>query len=96
MAIIVERPRPKKNIFAILTVILIVGFLFTGIYFLFFRKSPLIEIIVPVELKDISRLSEVRFNPRQVLENPVFKNLRQYAPPLTIPSPGRANPFLAP
>jgi hypothetical protein len=93
MAIVLEEEKKPINWLAVLTVIVIVAFLFTGSYFLFFKKPELIEVVAPKSLEDLNKISQLSFNPETVLNTPTFKLLKQYATPITPPTPGRSNPF---
>jgi flagellar basal body-associated protein FliL len=93
MAIVLEEEKKETNWVAVLIVIVIVAVLFAGVYFLFFKKPELIEVVAPKSLEDINKISQVSFNPQTVIEAPVFKLLRQYGTAVTPPTPGRPNPF---
>ena len=94
MAILVEEEKKPKNWFALVAVIIVVGIIFAGVYFVFFQKPEFIEIVAPKQLETISKLSRVKFDPTAVIDSPVFKKLRTYGSPLTLPVTGRDNPFL--
>lgn len=93
MAITVEQEKKPINWVAALVTIIIVAVLFIGSYFLFFKKPELIEIVVPGTLQNVSSISRLTVDPEDVLNLPTFKLLRQYGTSVTIPTPGRSNPF---
>lgn len=93
MAISIEQKKSSANWLNIILAIIIVTVIFAGGYFLFFKKPELIEVIVPTQLKDLSRLSEAEFNPQELLNSPGFKILRQFQVEIEVSEPGRDNPF---
>ena len=93
MAITIEQEKKPVNWVAILTTVIIIAVLFVGAYFLFFKKPELIELVAPGTLRDVSKISRLSFDPESVLNSPTFKLLRQYGTSVTIPTPGRSNPF---
>jgi len=93
MAISIEQKKSSANWLNIILAIIIVTVIFAGGYFLFFKKPELIEVIVPTQLKDLSRLSEAEFNPQELLNSPEFKVLRQFQVEIEVSKPGRDNPF---
>lgn len=92
MAILVEEKK-SVNIIGILTVLVIIVVIFVGGYYLFFKRPDAIEIILPSGLENINELSQIQFNPGDVVESTSFKLLRDYTTPLTTPVAGRENPF---
>lgn len=93
MAISIEQKKKKTNWFNVILAIIIVGVIFVGGYFLFFKKPELIEVVVPGKFQELSQLSEVDFNPQELLNSPKFKVLRQFQVETKLPEPGRSNPF---
>ena len=94
MAIIVEEARPPRNWGAIIGTVILIILLFLGVYFLFFKKPVLIEMVIPAPAAETRKLSEVKFDPISIQNNEVFKGLRQYSSLPTAGELGRANPFL--
>ena len=95
MAIIVEEARPPRNWGAIIGTVILIILLFLGVYFLFFKKPVLIEMVIPAPVAETRKLSEVKFDPVSVQNSEVFKNLRQYSSLPTAGELGRNNPFLS-
>jgi hypothetical protein len=93
MAISIEQEKKKVNWLNIVLAIIIVGAIFIGGYFLFFKKPELIEVVVPGKFQDLSKLSAVEFNPQELLNSPKFKILRQFQVKTEPAKPGRSNPF---
>ncbi len=93
MAILIEEERHPTNWIGIIFSVLIVALLFTGGYYLFFKRPELIEVVVPPKLQALKELSRAQFDPKSVLDSPIFKSLRDYSFKLTPPTPGRDNPF---
>lgn len=95
MAIIVEEVKPPKNWGMIISVIILIGLLFAGVYFLFFKKPVLIEMVIPSPAKTTQQLSQMKFDILSLQNNELFKSLRQYSSLPTAGELGRANPFLS-
>ena len=94
MAILVEEEKKPVNWVGILTVIVVVGVLFAGGYYVFFKDPGVIEgLTAPKDVQNITQLSKTNINPSEVLQSSDFKNLHDLADPLVLPSAGRANPF---
>lgn len=94
MAILVEEEKKSVNWVGILTALVIVGILFAGGYYVFFKDPGVIEgITAPKELQNITQLSKTNIDPNKIIQSAEFKNLRDLADPLNLPSAGRANPF---
>lgn len=94
MSIVIEEERKPVNWFALAIIFVVLGTLFFGSYFLFFQKPELIEVVVPTQLKDISQISELSFDPESIITSPVFQSLRQYTDAIPRTQiPGRENPF---
>jgi len=93
MAILVQEEKKGTNWVTVLSTIIIIGAIFAGAYFLFFKKPELIEVVAPGSLQNVSSISKLTFNPQEVLQSPAFKLLRRYGTAPTPPTPGRSNPF---
>ena len=93
MAIVLEEEQRSRNWPVIITSIVIIAVLFFGAYYLFFKKPELIEVVVPGNLQDLTRLSGARFDPKAVVDSAVFKTLRDYSAPIALPPTGKDNPF---
>jgi len=94
MVFFLEKPRPPRNWGTTMGTIILIGLLFFGVYFLFFKKPVLIEMAIPAPVEETRQLSKITFDPLSVQNSEVFKSLRQYS---SLPTPGelgRANPFL--
>ena len=93
MAIVIEESKKPVNWIAILGVVIFIAVLFAGVYFLFFLKPKLIEVVAPQSLQNLGRISKLSFNPDVVAKSPVFNSLQNYGSIPTIPPTGRNNPF---
>ncbi len=93
MAIIIEEEKKAVNWFGIILALVVVGVLFAGGYILFFKKPELIEVVAPGKFQDLSKISQLSFNPQELLDSPQFKALKQFGVDVTVPQPGRSNPF---
>ncbi|MFH0806241.1 MAG: hypothetical protein V1885_00745 [Candidatus Brennerbacteria bacterium] len=93
MAIVVEEEKKKANWMTIISVVVFLAVVFFGAYYLFFKQPELIDLVAPAELERLSAISSVKFNPREVVDAPTFKALRDFSGTSTIPRTGKANPF---
>ena len=94
MAIIIEQEKKPVNWFNIIVIAAVIGIIFLVLYFVFFKKPELIDVVVPGNLSNINQLSQVQVDPAPVVNslNKYFTN--NYGASLEIPAPGRSNPFL--
>jgi hypothetical protein len=93
MAIVVEQETKKVNWMTVISVVVFLAVMFFGAYYLFFKQPELIDVVAPAELERLSALSSVRFDPRDVVDSPVFQGLRDFSGTVTPPRTGKANPF---
>jgi hypothetical protein len=95
MAIFIEEEKKESGRwfgFAVLFVVLII--IGVAVYYLFFVKPELFDVVIPVKLQSIDQLTKiVNFEPKSVLEGDFYKNLRQVIPPPSPPPAGNATPF---
>lgn len=94
MAIIIAEEKKGLNWMFVAAIVLFTAIFAGAFYYLFFQAPHLIEVVVPIELKGASELSQIQFNPTALVESPEFKNLRQYVSPIVVGELGRTNPFL--
>lgn len=94
MAIIIEEERPGRvGLIQLVSWIIILLLIGVVVYYVFFRKPPLVEITLPAGTENAEELLQLKLNPDSVTNSPVFNSLQEYVvfPP---PSPvGRSNPF---
>ena len=95
MAIILKERKKSVNWFAILVFIFLFFVVIGGGWFLFFAETPGIEIVAPSILEDTSNLSEIQFNPIEVVSHPALKSLRQYGTLPGVGQLGRTNPLIS-
>lgn len=93
MAIVIEETKQPVNWAAILGAIIGIGLLFAGVYFFFFQKPELIEVVAPKSLQELGRISKLSFDPETVVKSPTFNLLQDYGGTPVIPVAGRTNPF---
>lgn len=93
MAIVVEEEKKKGNWITALSVAAFLAVIFFGGYYLFFKQPELIDVVAPADLERLRVISEVRFNPRDVVDSPSFQALRNFIGTSTTPRAGKANPF---
>jgi lipoprotein signal peptidase len=93
MAIQIEQEKKKTNWFNLVLVALFIVVLFLVTYFIFFKKPELIDVVAPGSLQSISQISQIQLDPTPVVQtlNKYFTG--NYGAALTIPTPGRSNPF---
>lgn len=95
MAIIIEQERTNRSgAFGFLVWIVMLTILGTGLYYLFFKKPDLVEVVAPGNFKDTQEISKITLDPGEVAGNPRFQALQQRVAPAPLPIPGRPNPFL--
>jgi len=92
----VEEEKKSTSWLNIALVMIIIGVLFIGAYFLFFKKPELVEIVVPgqSQLEGWQQLGSLSFDPQELLTSPKFKLLRQFETPAPTLKSGRPNPFI--
>lgn len=93
MAIIVEKPSSQNKLKEFLIWGAIILVIVLSAYYFFFKKPPLIEIFIPPVAREFKAISAIKLEPSSVLENPTFKQLRNYVPKLSVPVLGKDNPF---
>lgn len=94
MAILIEQDKKSVNWVAVAIALVVIVVIFSGAYFLFFKKPELIDVVSPTKLKELESISTISFDPDTVLTSPTFKTLQQYDSPITpTQTPGKANPF---
>lgn len=97
MAIIIKEERKPVNWFALAIIAVVLLVVFFGSYFIFFQKPELIDVVIPNELQEISRISQLSFDPEGIMSSPAFQSLRKYTDAIPhTQTPGRENPFILP
>lgn len=93
MAIVLEE-KQKFNWKALLIFLAVIGFLFAVAYFLFFAPVPVIEDIIPLNIKSTTELSTVEFKPGDLTSNKTYQSLKPSVGPAVVTQVGRPNPFI--
>ncbi len=93
MAIIVQEEKKPINWFNLIIIAVFVVVLFLGMYFVFFKKPELVEVVVPTKLQNLGQISQAQLDPGSTIDtlNKYFS--KNFSQTVTIPTPGRANPF---
>ncbi len=94
MAIQIEHERQKVNVVGILIGIVIAVSLFAGVYFFLFKRPEIIDVVLPNDLQNLSKISDIPFQPERVFSSEKYKALREYGGGVVEPQTGKANPFL--
>ncbi len=94
MAIVLKEQKKRINWFVFLVFIFFLVIIIGGAYLLFFTPLPGIETLAPSTLKSTTELSQVDFDPAQIISNPTLNTLRQYGNLPSVGNLGRDNPFL--
>lgn len=92
MAIVLEE-KQQFNWKALIIFIVIVAAVLGLAYLLFFAPSPVVQEIIPSNVKSATELSTVNLNPNDLLGNKTYQSLKQYGGPVEAPQVGRDNPF---
>lgn len=95
MAIVVESKKNQGGVIAFIIWLLLIIIVVAGAYYVFFKKPEIISLPAPAGFEETQRISKIRLNPQEVLDNPKFKSLRSYITPSGATTFGKSNPFLA-
>ncbi|MEK7636058.1 MAG: hypothetical protein AAB405_03140 [Patescibacteria group bacterium] len=94
MAIVIEEEKREINWYALIVAVVVIAIIGTAVYFLFFVKPELAEVVVPSRLKELSEIVKIKLNPADVFENPFVKNnLNKYVEPIISEGAYNSNPF---
>lgn len=93
MAILIEEEKKQINWFVLLGVFIVVIILGVTIYYLLFINPSSIDVIIPHTLKSLEQVEQIEFNPAEILDNPVLKNLSPKTDPITAEPAFNSNPF---
>ena len=97
MAFVVEQERKNFEWTPILIGLFVIIFVVGAVYYLFLAETPIISSInngsdlksADAELKRIA----VTANQERVINHPVFRELKQQVPAITVGETGRSDPF---
>jgi len=93
MAFTIEKEKQGGKLTRIAVIIVSILVLVFATYYLFFTQPPQIEVLVPVELRKISQISEFDIDPAAIVNSPEYKALKQHVAPAQLGEFGRLNPF---
>jgi len=94
MAIVIEEEKREINWYALIVVVVIIAVIGAAVYFLFFVKPELAEIVVPNRLKELPEIVKIELNPNDIFENPFVKNnLNKYVESVISEGAYNSNPF---
>ena len=96
MAIVVEEESPKVSAVSVLIWLIILAIVAVAVYYIFFAKPELVEIVAPPAFRNVDTLARVVINPNDVVGSQAFQALKQYITIPAIGNAGRANPFSPP
>ena len=94
MAIQIQQEKQKVNVINLLIGFVVVVSLFAGVYFFLFRRPEIIDVVLPNDLQNLSKISDIPFQPERVFSSEKYKALREYGGQIVPPQAGKANPFL--
>ncbi|OGY57113.1 MAG: hypothetical protein A3E61_02345 [Candidatus Colwellbacteria bacterium RIFCSPHIGHO2_12_FULL_43_12] len=94
MAIIVEEEKKNTPWFSLLVIVLVLGFLGFGTYYLFFKPVPGIEqFTVSPDMESVSKVSKVNLDMATVTDSVAYKMLMSKISQPELKNFGRSNPF---
>ena len=93
MAIMVEQDKKPINWINAVAIVVFVALVFAVAYFILFNKPQFIDVVLPGSLSNIKTLSQVQVDPTPVVNSLQKYFTTNYGSSLTIPTPGRTNPF---
>lgn len=93
MAIMIQQDKKPVNWVNAIAIVVFIALVFAVVYFIFFNKPQLVSVILPGDLNNIKTLSQVQIDPTPVVQTLQKYFTTNYGSSLTIPTPGRTNPF---
>lgn len=96
MAIVLEGEKKNIDWGFILGTLFIVGIIGSAIVYLFFVSPETVQQLTTPQQQRLSEFSKTKFNPQEILGNPLFQNLKTAAPAIVSSEGevGKTNPFL--
>ena len=77
MAFTIEGENRSKGLVGLVVGVIAVILLLFATYYLFFTKPPQIDVLVPLELETISKISVVSVDPGAVIDSLQYQSLRE-------------------
>lgn len=94
MAIVIEEEKREINWYALIIAVVVIAVIGATVYFLFFIKPELAEIVVPNRLKELPEIVKIKLNQADVFENSFVKNnLNKYVEQIISEGAYNSNPF---
>lgn len=94
MAIVIEEEKREINWYALIIAAVVIAVIGATVYFLFFIKPELAEVVVPNRLKELPEIVKIKLNQADVFENSFVKNnLNEYIKPIISEGAYNSNPF---
>jgi hypothetical protein len=93
MAINIAGEKQNNPIARVAVIVISVILLVFATYYLFFTSPPQIDVLVPVELQNISQISGLDVDPSEIIKSPEYKALKEQVGPPELGQFGRENPF---
>ena len=93
MAFTIEGENKRKGLVRLVVGVIVDLLLLFATYYLFFTKPPQIDILVPLELESISKISKLSIDPGAVIDSPQYQSLKEHVGPPELGEYGRVNPF---
>ena len=94
MAIVIEEEKREINWYALIIAVVVIAVIGATVYFLFFIKPELAEVVVPNRLKELPEIVKIKLNQADVFENSFVKNnLNKYVEPIISEGAYNSNPF---
>ncbi|MEK7195198.1 MAG: hypothetical protein AAB655_00720 [Patescibacteria group bacterium] len=94
--VVVEEGKNKVNIVNVVLWFVVMTILGVAIYYIFFSRPELVEVVIPSNFKNVDSLATVNLDPNEVVSSKSFQSLKQYVQ-LPVPgNAGRSNPFMKP
>ena len=93
MAFTIKAENRRKGLVKLVVGIISILLLLFATYYLFFTSPPQIDVLVPLELEAISKISKFSVDPGAVIDSPQYKSLKKHVGPAELGEFGRVNPF---
>lgn len=99
MAIVIEEEKNRTNIMGAAGWLMFFVIVAIALYYVFLAPAEPVIVTPPANLASITPISQVAFNPQNVISNQLFQSLHQYfssSSVQNVAAVGRANPLMPP